>query len=233
MLKKMGRITGGVMLVLLVGSAVLYLVFDEELPQGEQSPVADSLAKKMLEAVKHESYKSTRFLEWTFSGHHYVWDKQRHVVDVSWEDHQVNLHTKAPYESNVWVNGEIIKDSVSHAEIVNQATKYFNNDSFWLVAPHKVFDPGTERRLVTLDSGKQALLVTYTSGGTTPGDSYLWLLEDSGLPGAWKMWVDILPIGGLKTTWESWELTESGTLLPTRHQLLFLEFKIEDVKGRQ
>ncbi len=55
-----------------------------------------------------------------------------------------------------------------------------------------------ERRLVKTKTNKDALLVTYTSGGTTPGDSYLWHLDASGKPESYQMWVSILPIGGLE-----------------------------------
>ena len=108
---------------------------------------------------------------------------------------------------------------------------YFNNDSFWLVAPYKVFDKGTQRRLVTLENNKKALLVTYTSGGSTPGDSYLWLLNDSGKPKSFKIWTSILPIDGLEATWTDWTTTESGAQLPSFHKLLIIGLEITDIKG--
>ena len=45
------------------------------------------------------------------------------------------------------------------------------------------------------------------------------------------MWVDILPIGGIEATWENWMITESGAMLPTLHNILFLGLEIDDVKG--
>jgi hypothetical protein len=45
---------------------------------------------------------------------------------------------------------------------------YFNNDSFWLIAPFKLRDAGTTRSIVMQDN--QALMITYASG-STPGDS--------------------------------------------------------------
>ena len=89
-------------------------------------------------------------------------------------------------------------------EKLTTARNYFYNDSFWLIAPFKVRDPGTIREYVNFD-GKDALLVTYTSGGATPGDSYLWILDENNRPLSWKMWVSIIPFGGMETSWESWE----------------------------
>ena len=78
---------------------------------------------------------------------------------------------------------------------------------------------------------KKLLLVTYISGGTTPGDSYLWHLDESGNPSSFQMWVSILPIKGLEASWQGWITTESGAKFPTFHKLLFLGIEMGDVKG--
>ena len=111
-------------------------------------------------------------------------------------------------------------------------SSFFNNDSFWLVAPYKVFDLGTERRIVNYKN-KEALLITYTSGGTTPGDSYLWILDEKFFPTSYKMWTSIIPIGGVSATWSDWKKTDSGTLLPTKHilSLFGMEILMGTVKG--
>ncbi len=230
MIKKIGKITGVVLITMIFISLGLFFIFDEDLPQGKKSAQADKLANKMLSAINHEAYQNTRFLEWSFAGHHYRWDKRQHEVEIRWNEYLVHLHSKTPEISTVMKHGQPIQDS-QRSEIIDKAIQYFNNDSFWLVAPHKVFDPGTERRIVELDNGESALLVTYTSGGSTPGDSYLWLLDETGLPRAWKLWVSVLPIGGLKITWEDWKATSSDALLPTVYKFLFIDLKMGDVRG--
>ena len=228
---KIGNIIGVLALALIVGLSCVFVIYNEKLPEGNQSAEADALAHKMLKAVKHEAYTSTRYLEWTFAGqHHFKWDKQLQLVDVTWGENIVQLNIQRPEESTVMVNNSIVEDA-SKSQFVEKAIAYFNNDSFWLVAPHKIFDPGTERRIIQQENGEEALLVTYTSGGNTPGDSYLWLLDQSGLPRAFKLWVSIIPLGGIEATWEAWETTESGTLLPGQHNMLFLQLVMGDVKG--
>ena len=74
-------------------------------------------------------------------------------------------------------------------------------------------------------------MVSYDSGGVTPGDSYLWILDDTGLPTAYKMWVKIIPIGGINASWDNWMITESGAYLPTSHKLGPLELSMGTVKG--
>jgi len=230
-LKKIGKILLGLILTLVVVLLCLFFVYNEKLPEGKQSIEADELAEKMLNAVHHEAYKQTRYLEWTFVGqHHYKWDKKQQLVAVEWDEITVHLSIQYPDSSIVLVKDVEVNDD-SRSEIIETAIGYFNNDSFWLSAPHKVFDPGTERRIVLLENGDKALLVSYTSGGNTPGDSYLWLLDESGLPNAFKMWVSVIPLGGIKATWESWKTAESGALLPSNHKLLFLDITMGEVKA--
>jgi len=232
-LKIIGKSLLVLALTLVLISFGVYFIYNEELPKGEQSSEADLLAEKMLKAVNHEAYNKTKYLEWSFAGRqHYKWNKQQQVVVVKWDETLVNLNIQHPDSSTVSVNNNEISGT-PRFEKIEKAVANFNNDSFWLIAPHKVFDPGTERRIVSLENGEKSLLVTYSSGGTTPGDSYLWLLEESGLPKAFKMWVSIIPIGGLEATWDSWETSESGVPFPTNHELLFLDITIDNLIAKQ
>lgn len=209
----------------------VYFKYNEDLPVGKSGPAAEALAQNMLEALDFEAYKNTNYLEWTFKNrHHFKWQKDEGTCIVYWKEYKVDLDLKDPSESKAYVHNFKV-DGEQADEIIENATNYFNNDSFWLVAPYKVFDSGVERSIVKTDSGKDALLVTYTSGGTTPGDSYLWFLDTNNKPTKFKMWVDILPIGGLEASWTDWTTTESGAQLPTFHELLFLGIKLEDIVG--
>ena len=220
--------------IAVVGIAILttvYFIYNEKLPEANQSAEAEKLAQKMLTAVHHEAYLQTNYIEWTFAARNsYKWSKAQQLVEVTMGKTVVELNIQQPELSTVLVNGTQV-EGASKTEAIESAIANFNNDSFWLVAPHKVFDSGTERGIVELENGEKALLVTYASGGTTPGDSYLWLLDESGLPTAFKMWVSIIPVGGIAATWESWETSESGALFPTSHKFLFLDINMGDVKA--
>ena len=93
-----------------------------------------------------------------------------------------------------------------------------------------MYDKGVERRLVKTEDGTKALLVTHTSGGVTPGDSYLWLLDEAYRPTAFKMWVSIIPIGGVKATWEEYKTIE-GVPFATLHQMGPLSLFIKNLEG--
>ena len=202
-------------LFIIVAGGIYYFANNESLPEGKKGKEADALANKMLKAIDNDTYKNTQILEWSFRGKHfYKWQKQENIVTISWDKNKVILHTNEPQKSTIFV--EDIK--VENTEILKKAITFFNNDSFWLIAPYKTFDAGTERRIVNYN-GKEALLVTFTSGGTTPGDSYLWILDKDFIPTSFKMWAKIIPIGGVYATWSDLKKTASGIKLPTKHQL--------------
>ena len=73
--------------------------------------------------------------------------------------------------------------------------------------------------------------MTYASGGVTPGDSYLWFLDNSGIPLKYKLWVKILPVGGVEATWEEWTKTKTGVSIATEHKLGSITIVINDLKA--
>lgn len=218
--------------VLLLGSICYMWLLHRPLPQGKEGPAAEALAQKMLNALKYENYRHTRYLEWSYQGgrNHYKWDRALGLCTVKWKDYEVVLHLSHMAQSTVTQNG-VALDSAKAQNAIQKALAYFNNDSFWLVAPYKVFDQGTTRSTVILKDGSTGLLVTYTTGGTTPGDSYLWMLDSNGFPKSYEMWVKIIPVGGLQASWDDWQTTESGAFLPKSHRLGPLTLGMGDVKG--
>ena len=232
LLKRLFKIAGSLVLILLIGFFILYLVYNERLPESQKGPAADALAEKMLTALNYETYKQTRFLEWSFAGgtHNYKWDKENGKVTVKWDDYGVNLNLNDTSKSIVTSKNQQLSAKESR-DIIITAWNYFNNDSFWLVAPFKIFDKGVKRGIVELENGSNALLVTYSSGGTTPGDSYLWELKPNGFPESYRMWVKIIPIGGIKATWDDWKIMENGLYLPTEHKIGPMTLYMGEVKA--
>ena len=214
-MKKILKIIGLLITVTMVAIILYCFAKNESLPSGTPGKEADELAEKMMLSINKKAFDNTEILKWSFRGkHHYEWKKQEGLVNVSWENASVTVNLN-DYSKSI---GESPK-------LIETAIKFFNNDSFWLIAPYKVFDQGVERSIVKID-GKDALLVKYTSGGTTPGDSYLWILDENYTPVYFKMWTQIIPIGGISATWNDLITTDSGIKLPKSHTLSIFGYKI-------
>ncbi|NQX92677.1 MAG: hypothetical protein HRT74_11240 [Flavobacteriales bacterium] len=210
------RIVLILIILLVLGFVFAYATMNEDAPVGEKGPKAEQLTDKMLAAINNEGWKQTHYISWSFpGGHYYVWDRVNDIVEIKWGDKTAILPTKNPTSGMVFENGTKINDPGA----VETAWAYFCNDSFWLIAPHKAKDPGVERSVVTLDDGSEALMVHYTSGGTTPGDKYLWILDENYVPTSYKMWVSIIPIGGVEASWDGWITLPSGGKVSATHSL--------------
>ena len=165
--KKILKIVGGIIVFFTLPTLLLfgflYFKYNEDLPIGTAGPQAEQLATKMLNALNHEAYRNTNYIEWTFTKrHHYKWNKSENTCEVYWKAYRVNLDLNDPSKSTAFKN-DLKVDGESSKELIEKAVAYFNNDSFWLVAPYKIFDAGSERSVVTMENGSQALLVTYKS----------------------------------------------------------------------
>ncbi|HEY1587319.1 MAG TPA: hypothetical protein VGH63_16600, partial [Polyangia bacterium] len=150
-------------------------------------------------------------------GRAHLWDRQRGLARVEWRDNRVLLDVNSK-KGRVWRKGSELADGPDKQQRLDKAYALWINDSFWLNPVVKAFDDGTSRERGTVD-GKRALLVSYASGGLTPGDKYLWILDDNARPVAWRLWVKILKIGGLEFTWEGWTRLATGAWVATSHKI--------------
>lgn len=218
-MKTLLKIIIGLVSLLAILYGVAYFTFNKPLPKGSSGAEADAFAKKMLTAVNSTAWDTTAVVKWTFKGiHDYVWDKKNNLVEVKWDKNRVLLNL------NEWEKSKAFEADLEHVgdkrgSLLGKAYAYFCNDSFWLIAPLKVKEEGVTRSLVTDEQGVKSLLITFASGGVTPGDSYQWFVDESGLPTHYNMWVSIIPIGGVGASWEAWQTTTTGVKLPASHKL--------------
>ena len=218
-----------ILALFLITVATLYFSLNEKLPDGTTGDAADRFANNILKAIKHDRYLATDYIQWSFRNkHHYLWNKKQGTVRVQWDDYTAHLNLNDASKSYL-ENKDITPKEKK--ELLAKALAYFNNDSFWVVAPHKLFDTGVTRKLVSLEDGTEGLLITYNSGGTTPGDSYLWKVDDNYIPKSYQMWVSIIPIGGIEASWEDWKTMDSGAYLSQRHSLLGMGIPISNLKA--
>lgn len=207
-------------LILFLGVAGIVVVLyslSEPRPTGTPGPEADALARSMEAAVDKPAWDRTMAVRWSFfDRHHYVWDRDRGLVELTWGDSRALFRT-ADKTGRVW-KSSVEQSPEDTREALETAYAHWINDSFWLNPVVKMFDPGVSRGIVELDDGGKGVLVSYASGGVTPGDAYLWIPGDDGLPRAWRMWVSIIPIGGIETTWQGWVDLGTGAKVATQHE---------------
>ncbi|MEM7583245.1 MAG: hypothetical protein AAF560_07685 [Acidobacteriota bacterium] len=225
-LKRIALGLAALVLAVVLAGAVLFSINNDPLPETTDPASADALAKRMLAAIDDEAWQRTGAVTWTFRGaHHHLWDRQRSYARVRWDDHEVliDLTTRRGVAR---IAGEPVAGEEALAPLLQKAWALWCNDEFWLNPISKVFDDGTRRGMVGED-----LLVTYTEGGVTPGDSYLWTVGDDGLPTSWRMWTSIIPLGGLETSWEGWITLDTGVKVATRHATFAGDLELGDIRG--
>ncbi len=206
----------------LIGIVIVFLM-SENKPEGNAGDEADQMANNMLKALNYESFDTTRYFRWDFGGRQaYFYDKTNNQAIITWGENKVFLQMDSKI-GKTFVNGKE-QTGDEHTQLIDKAWSHWCNDSFWMFAPFKVFDPGTSRKIVK-EEGKDALLIEYASGGVTPGDSYLWILGEDHIPTGYKMWTSIIPLKGMYASWENWKTFE-GAKYSTLHNLGFtLEMK--------
>lgn len=217
-----------VVLFAAVVAVIAFLIVNRPLPEGQKGAEAELLADRMLGAINADAWEAIPFVGWSFRGtNHYVWDRKNHIAEVRWNDAVVVIDLNT-LEGTARLGDQVLSGK-DKASALDYAYTNWCNDSFWLNAPAKIRDDGTERSLVALEDGRSGLLVQYTSGGVTPGDAYLWVLDEDGLPEYFRMWVEIIPIGGLKATWEKWE-AHSGAMFATEHSIGPASVPVENIR---
>lgn len=214
-----------VALVLVLAGGVVFAIASEPRPEGIEGPEADALARKIEAAVGIEAWKNVGAVSFKYANRRtFLWDRKRNVVRVDFDDHRVYLDIEAK-KGRAFTKNLIVSDEQENAKLVDKADSWFVNDTFWLNPFAGFFDRGVTRTLVD-----GALFISYAKGGRTPGDAYLWIPDETGLPKAGKMWVGMLPIGGLDVTWEKYVDLGGGAKVATWHKFI-RDIAIDDLKS--
>lgn len=221
---------GAVVVLLLAGGAALLLMSDPR-PTGRAGPAAEALAKALEASVDNAAWQRTGAIRWNFDDRHrLLWDRDRSLVEVRWDALRVLRHVGDEGGALAYRDGTLLQGE-PRAAAVKKAYALWANDSFWLNPLEKLFDAGVRRELWEGPDGERGLLVHYQSGGVTPGDSYLWLPGPDGRPRAWRMWVKIIPVGGLRASWEGWKQLSTGAWVSTLHDIAGKKLRLKDVQA--
>lgn len=223
-MRKVLKILGALVAVLLVGFGALLAACVHSMPKdGVAGPEADAFARQIQATVRADDFAKIGAVRFTFKGsshvHTILWDRNRNLARVTWKDMKALVRMDKA-AGRAW-RGDRALDGDEAKRVLESAWKIFINDAFWLNPLPKLFDDGTTRKKVTVD-GKPALLVQYASGGATPGDAYLWLVDDKNRPRAWRLWVSVVKLPGLELSWENWTTIRGGAAIAQDHKVLGL-----------
>ncbi len=211
------RIWLGIALGLPLVCLITGLLWHEPRPRtGRQGDDAEALTRYFEDASGSYGWEQTGAIEFRFiGGHEYIWDRQRHFVQVKWRDNLVQL----PLEGGRAVireDGREVTDTDDRRALRDRAYAFFVNDSFWLNPFEHLRGPGVRRSVVQRE-GLSCLLVEYTQGGVTPGDAYVFMPRTPEKPMRWVMWVGVLPVGGIEASWEGWQTLTTGAKVSRWH----------------
>jgi hypothetical protein len=219
--------------LLATGTLLLSLIAATALPAAAQPSAADIAGQVMTALGGKEAWDATHYLRFTFAGrrtHH--WDKWsgRHRVEGQTPEGQkyVVLHNLNTREGEAWLDGKKAEGEAAK-EWLDRAYGAWINDTYWLLMPYKLQDPGVN---LTYEGSEQIEGVTYdklhlTFGnvGLTPGDEYwAYINRDTHLMDRWAYLLQAQPgqpRAAEPTVWRwlGWQKVGNIQLAPMRAQL--------------
>ncbi|HNE18257.1 MAG TPA: hypothetical protein PKM44_00070 [Turneriella sp.] len=200
--------------ILLFGG--IFLSACSSLPKGTPGPRAEELAQKMLAGADVDKWQATAAVSFTFRGGDKIfWDRKRKLTEVIIKKKLVQF-SEVSGKSVCFEEERRVTDDC--ADMTETAIKRFYNHTFWLNPAFHISSPGTERALV----GDNQLLVSFKSGGSTPGDSYLFTLDEEGKIAEMRMWVSVLPIKGARAVFSNYTKTQTGVRVALNHDVASL-----------
>lgn len=236
MMRRLAKLFVALVVLLVLGLGMARVALNAPRPEATPGADGDALAERVRAAVNAQAWEQTGAVTWVFAGRNrHLWDRQRGLDRVSWGD-TVVLVDLGKQQGRATRGGKAVEGRAGE-RLVEKAYAAWVNDSFWLNPVVKVFDEGTSRAVVPLEEEDRAgaaaegLLVSYSSGGLTPGDSYLWLLGPDDVPVAWRMWVSVIPVGGARASWEGWTTLATGAKVSTKHALGPVTMEITELAG--
>lgn len=205
---------------------------------------ADTLAFRAASFAGQEAWERTPYLAFRFGRAETEADSasspasRRHLWNRTTGDYRVDIPrrdtlytvfldvtppTGAERSGTAYRDGKLLSGEEA-MQWLDSAHGMFVNDTYWLLAPFKLFDPGVTRGLDPSEdtATEKALTLTFDGVGRTPGDRY-WLYVDrqSGRVTGWKFHLQSQPEAGARIDrlgYRTFE-TPNGTLrIATRHE---------------
>lgn len=164
----------------------------------------EQVIKKVVNAVGSKAtLEKSRYIQFTFAserngqvgaGRNHIWD--RYTGDYRFESKAANGKTTTVLFNVNTQQGKAFEDGVAqpdttNAKLIKRAYGAFINDTYWLMVPLKLQDPGVNTILEpqeTINNVKcQVIKLNFDKVGLTPGDQYwLYVNDKTGEIIRWK-----------------------------------------------
>jgi hypothetical protein len=225
------KIVGIIILGIAVLGGVACFVFSHRLPESTPGDAAQALATKIETAVNLKAWYQIPVVSFGFRDRNqHTWDKKRgldRVVYGKEKDQTEILFHVGSKRGIAFHNGERLTGD-EEATAVKDGYARWANDSYWLNPFTKLRDKGVT--LSVPNDDPNSLIVAFSSGGVTPGDTYRFFVGEDGKPDSCEMWVSVLPIKGAKVSWKDWKDFD-GAWLATNHRFSFgISVYLTDIK---
>ena len=192
-------------------------------------PQAIAIAERVMAALGgRQAWDQTHFLHFTFAGRRtHDWDKLtgRHRLEGTTREgqHYVVLQNVVTREGGeAFLDGQKLSGDAAK-EYLDNAYGAWINDTYWLLMPYKLLDPGV---ILTYDRAEEANGTTYDvlrlrfeHVGLTPGDTYwAYINRETGLMDRWAYFLESYEAGTPPTEWEwtGWSRYGHILLAPNR-----------------
>lgn len=146
-----------------------------------------SLVSQSVDAMGGQAaYDAIDIISWTFFGaRHLVWDKSQNLVRIdSPRDSSIYLLDMNTMEGVYAKDGVVEKDAAILKQKMEKAKSIWINDSYWLVMPWKLRDPGVSLNYLRQDTLKNKIVadvleLTFDGVGETPNNKYEVFVDQS------------------------------------------------------
>ena len=174
---------------------------------------ADSVAYRLLQAHGADAWATAPYLRFNFGIEtpnggqtiaRHLWDRTTGEYRIEWSAGPdssyvalVNVREQRDgrLDGTVYLNGNELTGMAGESAR-EQAYGRFVNDTYWLLAPLKVYDPGVNRTYVADSStaDHDVLQLTFNDVGRTPGDQYwLYVSTETGQLDRWAYHLQGMP----------------------------------------
>ncbi|MDO6803586.1 hypothetical protein Q4595_14125 [Wenyingzhuangia sp. 1_MG-2023] len=153
--------------------------FTLQFSSAQSEEKAIKIAHKVIETMGgEENWNNVHYIQWDFGKRKLYWNKW--TGDVRVEAPKDGLTVLVNINTNLgkaFKNKELITDEKQTKKLVNQAKKWWINDSYWLTMPWKMLDPGVTLKYIRKDKlpdghSADVLQMTFENVGVTPQNKY-------------------------------------------------------------